>query len=257
MFVEKPTLIKTLLENAIERADVEVTRLEKIFSNMDVPEQSLVLDLCCGIGRHSVLLAEKGYKVVGVDLSPEYITRATELAKDRAVSEKVEFKVGDMRAIKAVLKSFKGQFNVVLNLLTSFGYYDEETDIDVLSQLFDLTASHGILIIDIINRDWLIRHFQARDFSFIGDDLVRIEERKLNLENSRMENVWKCYERKNHDLKFVDSFEVDHRVYSLHELKRLVELGGWTYHTCFGNWNLDPITINSDRMIMVAKKLNN
>jgi len=91
----------------------------------------------------------------------------------------------------------------------------------------------------------------------MGDDLIRIEERKLNLENSRMENIWKYYERKNHDLKFVDSFEVDHRVYSLHELKRLVELTGWTYQTCFGNWNLDPITINSSRMIMVAKKLNN
>jgi len=86
---------------------------------MDVPEQSMVLDLCCGIGRHSVLLAEKGFRVVGVDLSPEYIIRARELVKARAVSEKVEFKVGDMREIKAVLKSYKGRFNAVLNLLRS------------------------------------------------------------------------------------------------------------------------------------------
>ena len=145
-----------------------------------------------------------------------------------------------MRAIKAVLKGFKGRYNAVLNLFTSFGYYNEETDIDVLSQLFDLTASQGILVIDIINRDWLIRHFQTRDFSFIGDKLVCIEERRLNLENSRMENILKYYERHEHDLKFVDSFEVDHRAYSLHELKRLVGSSGWTYQACYGNWNLGP-----------------
>jgi len=254
MFVEKPAYIQTMLEHAIERADIDVTGLKAILSKMGVPEHSWVLDLCCGIGRHSVLLAEMGYRVVGVDLSPEYITRARELATNRAVSDNVEFIVGDMREINTVLKGFQGRFSAVLNLFTSFGYYDEETDLDVLSQLFDLTASQGIVLIDIINRDWLIRHFQARDFHVISDNLVRVEERRLNLETSRMENTWTYYERHEHDLKFVDVFEVDHRVYSLHELKRLVESSGWTYQASYGNFNLDPLTMDSTRMILVAKK---
>jgi len=43
------------------------------------------LDLCCGIGRHSVPLAERGYQVTGIDLSPVLIARARELAKARGV----------------------------------------------------------------------------------------------------------------------------------------------------------------------------
>jgi 2-polyprenyl-3-methyl-5-hydroxy-6-metoxy-1,4-benzoquinol methylase len=255
MFVEKPALFQTTLESRIEQADLEVTGLINIFSMMGVPEHALLLDLCCGIGRHSVPLAEKGFRVMGVDLSPQYIMRAQELATERAVSENVEFTVGDMRTINAVLNGFSGQFHAVLNLFTSLGYYDEEADTDVFSQLLDLTASQGILVIDTLNRDWMIRHFQARDIVFTGDDSVCLEERNLNLETSRTENTWTYYEKHENDLQFVDAFEWDHRVYSLHELKRLVESSGWTYHAGYGNWNLDPLTMDSQRMIIVAKKL--
>jgi len=255
MFVEKPSLFGATLEKAIERASSEVAGLENIFSQFRVSRNSLVLDLCCGIGRHSVLLAEKGYKVVGVDLSPEFITRAKEIAIERNVSKNVDFRVGDMRQIGNLLKDYKRKFDAILNLYTSIGYYDEEADRDVLSQLFDLTAPSGILLIEIANRDWIIHHFLARDINYPSDDLVLVQERKLNLENSRMENVWKYYKKKGNDLTYLDAFELDHRVYSLHELKSLAELSGWTYQACYGSFNLDPLTIDSNRIVLVAKRI--
>lgn len=89
----------------------------------------------------------------------------------------------------------------------------------------------------------------------MGDDLVLIEERNLNLENSRMEGTWKYCRRQRNDLKFLDAFEVNHRVYSLHELKKLVNRSGWTYQTSYGGLNLEPLTINSNRMVLVSKKI--
>ena len=86
------------------------------------------------------------------------------------------------------------------------------------------------------------------------DDLVKVIERRPNLENSRMENVWKYYRREGEDLKYLDTIEVNHRVYSLHELKKLVEKSGWTYQTHYGSFNLDAFTMDSKRMILVAKK---
>lgn len=233
LFVEKAFLVKRDLEDRIERAGADVKGLKEIFSNYQVPKNSLILDLCCGIGRHSAILAEEGFKVVGVDISPEFIAYAKDMAVERNVSKNVEFRVGDMREIRDVLKDHKGKFNAVINLYTSLGYYDEETDRDILEQLLELTASKGILVIDIINRDFLIRHFQARDVSYIGDDLVQVSERRLNLENSRMENVWEYYRKQGQDLKYIETIEVDHRVYSLHGLKKLVEESGWTYQTCY------------------------
>lgn len=255
IFVEKPTLFGASLERVIEQANIEVAGVEEIFSQHGVSGNSLILDLCCGIGRHSVVLAMRGFRVVGVDLSPKFIARAKELAAERKACENVEFKVGDIREIGKLLKEYRGKFNAVINLVTSIGYYDEETDKNVFTQLLDLTASNGVLVIDLANRDWITRHFLARDISYPSDDLVLIQERKLKLEDSRMENVWKYYRKKGNDLKFVDAFEVNHRVYSLHELKGLVEAGGWAYQTCYGNFNLGPFTMDSNRIILVAKKM--
>lgn len=254
MFIKNSSLFRVSLEKAAERASIEVAGLEKIFLEFGVPRNGLILDLCCGIGRHSVLLAEKGFRVIGVDISPEYVAHAKKLAVDKKVNDNVEFRVGDMRQIKTILHSYEEKFNAVINLFTSIGYYDEETDIYIFKQLLALTAPNGILVIDTVNRDWLIRHFQARDIVDIDDELVLVEERKLNLENSRMENVWKYYKRQGKDLKFLETFEINLRVYSLHELKRMLESVGWIYQTCYGNFNLEPLKMDSNRIIVVAKK---
>ena len=255
MFIDAAHLFGSILDERVERAKVEILGLVKIFSEFHVPSGGLVLDLACGIGRHSVELAEKGYKVVGVDLSPAYINRAKEMADDRDVSHNCDFKVGDMRRISEVLKSYKKKFNVILNLYTSIGYYNEETDKRMLIQLLELTAPKGVLVIETANRDWFIRHFRPRDIVQIGDDLILVEERKLNLEKSRMESVWIYYRQKNGDLKHLDTIETDHRIYSLHELKRLVEESGWTYQTCYGGFDSEPFTTDSNRMALIAQKL--
>lgn len=253
MFVERPSLFRVALERVVGRADIDVDGLEKIFSEFGIPEDGLVLDLCCGIGRHSVVLAERGFKAIGVDLSAEFIARARELACERKVGENTEFRVGDMRQIARVLKDRRKKFDAVVSLVTSIGYYDEDTDLNVFTQLRDLTVSNGILVIDVTNRDWIIRHFQGKDITSVDDDLVKVEERNLNLENSRMETLWKYYERKERNLKFLDAFEVNHRIYSLHELKKLVEQSGWAYQTCYGSLDLDALTMDSNRLVLVAK----
>jgi len=254
LFIENASLYGVALEERIEKASVDVLGLIKIFSEFQISRGSLVLDLACGIGRHSVALAESGFRVVGVDLSPAYITRARELAAERGVGDKCDFRIGDMRRINEVLKGYEGKFKAVLSLFTSMGYYDEETDKQILMQLKALTAPKGVLIIDVSNRDWIIRHFQARDFNQFGDGLVMIVERKFNLENSRMENIWRFYMKQEEGLKHLSTIEIDHRVYSLHELKKQVEESGWTYQTCYGNLNLQPFTMDSRRMLLVATK---
>lgn len=191
MFIDAANLYGALLKERVERAKDEVSGLVKIFSEFHVPSDGWVLDLACGIGRHSVALAEKGYKVVGVDISPAFISRAKEMTDERGVGQNCDFRVGDMRRISEVLNGYREKFNVILNLFTSLGYYTEETDKHILTQLLEFTAQKGVLIIDVINRDWLIRHFRPRDTFRIRNDLVLVEEGELNLENSRMKSVWR------------------------------------------------------------------
>jgi len=255
MFIDVAHLFGAELEARVEQAKEEVSGLVTIFSAFHVPTDSLVLDLACGIGRHSVALAERGFKVVGVDISTAYIARAKAMAKERSVSHSCDFRVGDMRQIGKVLNDYEERFSAMLNLYTSMGYYDEETDKQILKQLRKLAAPRGILVIDAAPRDWFIRHFQQTTFRDLGDDLILIEESKLNLENSRIENVWRFYRQDGRDLKHLDTIETDHRIYSLHELKKQVEESGWTYQTCYGGFNLEPFITDSRRMVLIAQKL--
>ncbi len=159
-----------------------------------------------------------------------------------------------MRDIGRLLKDFRGDFNAVINLFTSMGYYDRETDRGIFKQLLGLAAPDCALVVGTINRDWLVRHFQARDFFRWEDGRVQIAERRLDLESSRMFNVWRWYQERDGDLEHLETIELDHVVYSLHELKGLVEGCGWAYQASYGGYDLKPLTTDTNGMILVAKK---
>jgi SAM-dependent methyltransferase len=254
LFVDKASIYQEQLEELFEQAIQQVEELQSLLSELRVPEGGWILDLACGVGRHSTLLGEKGYRVVGVDLSPTFIVRAREIAEERLVSERVEFKVGDMRNIGELLRGFESRFAAVLSMFTSLGYYDEETDGRILAQLLELTVPGGILVIEIVNRDALIRRFQERDFFQLPDDKLQLAERRLDLETSRMHNVWRWYREEGRDLKHLETVELDHRVYSLHELKGLVEDSGWEYVGGYGGFQQEPLTMDSFRMVLVGRK---
>jgi SAM-dependent methyltransferase len=254
MFIDSTHLFGAELEERVEQAKEQAAGLVNIFSEYQVPHGALILDLACGIGRHSVALAELGYRIVGVDISPVYIERAKVLAEERGVAESCDFRIGDMRRVGEALEGFRGRFGAAINMYTSMGYYDEETDEEILRQLLGLTAAKGVLIIDGSPRDRFIRQWRPTYVGEIGEDLVLFEESKFNLESSRIENVWKFYRKEGRDLRHLDTIETDHRIYSLHELKGMAEDGGWAYRACYGGFEMEPFMLDSRRMILVAQK---
>lgn len=212
MFVEEGELYKPTLEGLLDSAEAEADSLSKVFSEFQVPGRGLVLDLACGIGRHAVALARRGYRVVGVDISPPYISRAEEMAGEAGVSGSTEFFVGDMRRVGELLEGYRGGFDAVVNLFTSMGYWDEETDKSVFSQLHELSTPGGIFVLDTANRDWIVRNFQAKGWYRWPDGRVQVQERRLDLESSRMFNVWSWYREKGENLVHLGTIELDHRV---------------------------------------------
>jgi hypothetical protein len=134
------------------------------------------------------------------------------------------------------------------------GYWDREMDREIFTQVLGLAAPEGVLVVGTVNRDWLVRHFQARDFNRWPDGRVQIFERRLDLESSRMFNVWRWYQEREGDLEHLETIELDHIVYSLHELKGLVEGCGWAYQACYGGYDLKPLTTDSNGMILVARR---
>ncbi|RAU90976.1 bifunctional 2-polyprenyl-6-hydroxyphenol methylase/3-demethylubiquinol 3-O-methyltransferase UbiG, partial [Paenibacillus sp. YN15] len=97
-------------------AQVEVKRMANW---LRLPAGSRILDLCCGMGRHSVALADEGYRVTGLDLSKVLLAEARKLDN----SGRITWVEGDMRRLP-----LDGPFDAVVNLFTSFGYFEEEQE---------------------------------------------------------------------------------------------------------------------------------
>lgn len=111
-----------------------------------------VLDAPCGHGRIAERLAERGCDVVGIDRAAHFILVAERNAKVRGV--KVDYRVGDLRELNAV-----AEFDAALNWFTGFGYFDDATDRDILRRYHAALRPGGRLLLELQNRDRLLRLF--------------------------------------------------------------------------------------------------
>lgn len=93
--------------------------VQKMSSLLQLKKYAEVLDLCCGMGRHSMALHELGYRVTGVDLSETLLNEARKLDID----SQVYWIQGDMRNLPVT-----NTYDAVLNLFTSFGYFEEDAE---------------------------------------------------------------------------------------------------------------------------------
>lgn len=115
--------------------------MKNITEFLQLPKETHILDLPCGKGRHSVYLNSLGYQVTGGDLSENSIAYAKQFENDR-----LQFRVKDMR------QSFRGQYNAVFNLFTSFGYFKTDSEeVLVLKNMKESLLEDGVLVLDFLN----------------------------------------------------------------------------------------------------------
>lgn len=142
--------------------------VEQMIGWLNLPEGSKVLDLCCGMGRHSLALAQAGYVVTGVDLSEVLLCEA----RSQEGAEQVTWITSDMRDLPLT-----GGFDAVVNLFTSFGYFEEDGEqIKVLREIYRMLKPGGRFIIDFLNPAYVIRHLVSH--STRQDEGLLIEEHR-------------------------------------------------------------------------------
>lgn len=206
--------------------------------DLQLPQGAEVLDLACGKGRHSRTLHSLGYKVTGADLSENSISAARDSS-----SEGLEFIVHDMREV-IPNRTFDGIFNI----FTSFGYFDRSEENErVIQSVHAMLRSEGLLIIDFMNADKVIRTLE--------------ESAVITKENIEF-NISKRYDGSHifKEIRFNDkgeSFHFMERVQALKEadFRALLTDNGFDILRTFGNFDLHPFDImESDRLILIAKK---
>jgi SAM-dependent methyltransferase len=227
------------LETKWEQAAEEAANVKRA---LKLRKGERVLDLCCGIGRHSIALAKLGLSVTGLDLNLSYLGQAR--ARARRAGVKAHFLRGDMRALP-----FEDEFHAVLSLFTSFGYYDDETNLRVLVGVARALRPGGKFLIEIGNRDWLVQNFRPWDVSEMGRDLV-LEHREYDPLTSRVKSSWRLVRGR----KVIEMGGFELRLYAPNELRALIEAAGMTMIASSGGLDRSPLQTVSRRLALAARK---
>jgi SAM-dependent methyltransferase len=251
MFVSDADVYRRILEQITPRAEEEIGFVAEQLDYREVPPGSRVLDLACGVGRHAIELARAGYHVVGADVSPTFVERARELAEEAGVADATEFVVADMREIADELSD--ESFDAIVNLFTSFGYYDDETSGRILEQCLRLVRPDGVFVLDTVNRDALMRDFQQHGVEDHGE-MMTVEDRGFDIERGVVETHWTILEQTSPST-WETALEVDlaHRVYTLNELIGLFEGAGWSYMEAFGTLTGGEMSFDAPRLVGLFK----
>jgi SAM-dependent methyltransferase len=186
-----------------------------VIQTMSLPAGSQVLDVGCGYGRHAMELAARGFHVVGLDLSTPLLVRGGEEAQRRGLT--INFVRGDMREL-----DFENQFDGAYCVFSTFGYFDDETNKKALVNIARALKPGGKLLIEILNRDYVIADLPTRVW-WEGDGCVVLEEVELNYFSSRIQV--------NRSVVFDDGRQIEQeisvRAYSLHEVGKLMHAAGF------------------------------
>ena len=141
-----------------------------------------ILDLCCGQGRHSLELARRGFtQCHRLDRSRYLIRLARKRARQRNLQ--VSFHEGDARRFRSATASF----HCVCILGNSFGYFERpEDDLAVLEAVKRALASGGTLVMDLMDGDWMRRHFEPRSWEWVDQNHFVCRERDLAGDGDRL-----------------------------------------------------------------------
>lgn len=210
---------------------------------LQLEEGQRILDLACGLGRHSVVLAQKGFNVTGYDLSDSFLKKAKETADSLLVG--LDLKHGDMREIP-----YKEEFDAVINMFTAFGFFDrEEEDLKVLKGVYNSLKPGGQFLMDVINREYAVgaplpRRWTRENSSYL------LEERIFDYFNSRLELTNKLILADGN----VKEANYSIRLYTLTEMLELFNKAGLVLTDVYGNFDGELYSSKSPRMILVASK---
>lgn len=208
--------------------------------------RSRILDLGCGSGRQTLELARRGHRVLGLDAAETPLAEARAAARLEKLN--VHFLKSDTRQIP-----YRNDFDAVVALSTSFGLLpSERDDLKVLESVTKALKPKGHLLLDLVNKEWLMRHFEPHfwEQASEGRGDVILDRFSFNFETGRLDNHRTFV---GPDGSRTPSF-VSQRVYTLTEIKALLARAGLEYRQVWGGFDGGQYGMDTPRMLVLAHK---
>jgi SAM-dependent methyltransferase len=212
--------------------------------SLGLAKGAMILDLGCGTGRHAIELTRRGYHVVGFDLSLAMLARAADEAQERG--QKLNFVQGDMREM-----TFEETFDGIFCWNTSFGFFEEEKNAQVVARVHKALKKGGLFLLDVANRDYISRQAPSLAW-FEGEGCICMDEMNIDYITSRM--------RVKRTMMMDDGrtreIEYSIRLYTLHELGTVLHDHGFRVAEVSGRTATPGVYFGAEspRTLILAEK---
>lgn len=208
-----------------------------------------LLDLACGSGVHALRFAQRGTEVVGLDIAPNLVRYCIEQAAAEEL-DNVTFVEGDMREL-----TYQEEFDGLVVLSTSFGFFDDETNQRVLEGIARALKPGGRVLIQLSDPVTFVERQRHRyrwrerpegvywtetwfdPTTFVSHGVFRFTD------NEGVTHLWDDHERV--------------RLYTLPELRRMFDRAGLEVSDAYGDVLLPPVPYGPDwhqEMIVVGRR---
>lgn len=199
-----------------------------------------VLDTCCGVGRHSIEFASRGFRVTGIDITTAYLDAARESAE--AMTDGPEFLRADIRRF-----SRPAAYDLAVNLFRSFGYFDDPADdLAALKAIRSSLVPGGVFVLETLGKELAARDFIEGEW-FERDGWTVLTEFKVSGDWEGLVHRWILMR----GAERIDrSFTL--RLYSATEIEAILLEAGFARVEAYGGWTGSAYDDRAETMIVVA-----
>ena len=213
--------------------------IDLILSNVSLNENSLILDAACGRGRHLNYLSSLKLNAIGFDLSMQFLLQA----KKNSFGVNTSIFRADIREV-----CFRKKFDLVLNLFTSFGYFEmDEENFRFIKKAYSFLNDKGYYILDYLNKNYLVQNLIPYTKRLIGSSVLE-EFREITNDRVKKRII---IEREGSKKIFHESVKLYSKDFLLEQFISF----GYSYFKLFGDYDGNPYDeFKSERLIMILQK---
>ena len=223
----------------------------EIIKKFKQTKENILLDLACGTGSISEVMAKLGYDVVGVDLSDEMLGMAIEKKFDSGLN--IQYLCQDMRHFEMY-----GTIDVTICALDSINHLASLDDVGkVFKNVAFFSEQEGLFIFDV---NTAYKHYNIlanNTFTYETEDVYCVWENTLVPETGEVKMNLEFFEREENGMYSRSNDSFSEKAYSEEDIERLLAESGFEVLAKYGDDTFEPPTETSQRIVYVARCIDN
>ncbi|MBC8334272.1 MAG: class I SAM-dependent methyltransferase [Anaerolineales bacterium] len=222
------------------------TEIDFLLAQTQSTPGHLILDVGCGPGRHSIELARRGYRVVGIDPSEAMIVAAKERAKEAGVNPEFIQAHGE-----DFLTEYK--FDAAICLFTTLGQINDDASSPkinnhpLLNQISQVLVPGGPFVLEVPQKKWVVN--TLKDSDHFGDDRNYTDiQRAYDPESNILSETFRLVSPGE-----TNQFFLRYHLYDVDEIHIFLNNAGFEVLHTYGDYRSAPVTEESPNIVVVAQ----